>query len=122
MDGRAIIGFANVPVIVVEELSQKVSEIAGRFYGNPSHALSLIGVTGTNGKTSCTQLVMQLLNALQDSCGVIGTMGVGVNGELKEGINTTPDAIAIQSVLADWLSDGVKHAAMEVSSHGAGAG
>lgn len=110
--------YQNVPVIVVDQLPQWISEIAGRFYEHPSRQLSLLGVTGTNGKTSCTHLFMQLQNRLRHSCGVIGTLGVGVDGEFNLGINTTPDAIAIQKDLSDWQQSGVQRAAMEVSSHG----
>lgn len=110
--------FQGVPVIVVENLPYCLSEIAGRFYGHPSRQLTLTGVTGTNGKTSCTHLFMQLLNRLRQSCAVIGTLGVGIDGEFSAGVNTTPDAIAIQKDLFDWWQTGIKRVAMEVSSHG----
>ena len=71
-----------VPVVVIEKLTSHLSFIAGRFYGEPSQQLSLIGVTGTNGKTSCTQLMAQLLNQLRQRCAVIGTLGAGVDGDL----------------------------------------
>lgn len=106
----------NVPVIVYPGLSAQLSELAGRFYGHPSHRQSLIGVTGTNGKTSCTQFIMQLLNLLQKSCAVIGTLGAGVDGKLQAGLNTTPDAIDLQASLASWQD--IDCVAMEVSSHG----
>lgn len=109
---------AAVPVVVVDELASKVSTIAGRFYGDPSHAMPVIGVTGTNGKTSCSQLIMQLLVALGQDCGVIGTLGYGINDQLQDSPNTTPDAIKIQAALAEWRDAGVPWATMEVSSHG----
>lgn len=108
----------GVPVIAVDNLNARLSEIAGQFYHHPSRELSLIGVTGTNGKTSCTQLYMQLVNLLDKSCGVIGTLGAGVDGHLNEGLNTTPDAISVQRVLAEWRDNKLPVAAMEVSSHG----
>ncbi|MEH6910714.1 MAG: UDP-N-acetylmuramoyl-L-alanyl-D-glutamate--2,6-diaminopimelate ligase [Oceanicoccus sp.] len=108
----------GVPVIAVDNLTARISEIAGRFYGHPSRELSLVGVTGTNGKTSCTQLYMQLVNLLGMSCGLIGTLGAGVDGRLDEGLNTTPDAISVQRVLAEWRDSQLSIAAMEVSSHG----
>lgn len=107
-----------VPVVIVDGLAAKVSTIAGRFYDDPSHAMPVIGVTGTNGKTSCTQLIMQLLVALGQDCGVIGTLGYGINEQLQESPNTTPDAIKIQAALAQWRDAGVPWVAMEVSSHG----
>ncbi|ARN76380.1 UDP-N-acetylmuramoyl-L-alanyl-D-glutamate--2,6-diaminopimelate ligase [Oceanicoccus sagamiensis] len=108
----------GIPIVVVEKLSQKISAIAGQFYKHPSQQLPVLAVTGTNGKTSCTQLLQQLLNALDKSCGVIGTLGAGADGELAAGINTTPSAVAIQKLLANWLADNISTAAMEVSSHG----
>lgn len=107
-----------VPIITVDNLATKVSMIAGRFYGHPSQAMPVIGVTGTNGKTSCTQLIMQLLVALGQDCGVIGTLGYGVNDQLQDSANTTPDAIKIQAALAQWRDAGVPWVAMEASSHG----
>lgn len=107
----------GVPVLVVEGLAKKVSEIAGQFYDHPSRELPVIGVTGTNGKTTCTQLIAQFLAALNKRCGVIGTLGVGVNSQMAPGINTTPDAISIQQQLAQWNEE-VDTVAMEVSSHG----
>jgi UDP-N-acetylmuramoyl-L-alanyl-D-glutamate--2,6-diaminopimelate ligase len=108
----------SVPVLVVEKLGQKVSEIAARFYSQPSQQLPVVGITGTNGKTTCTQLIAQLLQALNKRCAVIGTLGVGVDGVMEPGINTTPDALSIQAHLAKWRDDAVDAVAMEVSSHG----
>ena len=67
-----------IPVIAIEKLAEKVSAIAGRFYGCPSHNLSLIGITGTNGKTTCSLLAAQLLARLQQKSAVIGTIGYGL--------------------------------------------
>ncbi len=108
----------GVPVLVVDQLSHKVSELAAVFYDHPGQQLPVVGVTGTNGKTSCTQLMGQLLHELDQSCGILGTLGVGLYGQLQAGINTTPDAISIQRHLADWLQASLAAAAMEVSSHG----
>lgn len=110
--------YRNVPLIIIDDLKEKISEIAGRFYAHPSHSLPLIGVTGTNGKTSCCHLIMQLLNGMGKSCGVIGTLGNGVNGNIQTAINTTPDAVTIQKLLAHWSEQKLDGVAMEVSSHG----
>ena len=110
--------YQGVPVIVVDGLPQKLSAIAGRFYNHPSAKLPLVGVTGTNGKTSCSHLLMQLMNRFRKSCGVIGTLGVGVDGLFDSGINTTPDAVAIQKDIAEWQQNNIDLVAMEVSSHG----
>ncbi|WP_373083700.1 Mur ligase domain-containing protein, partial [Zhongshania sp.] len=67
----------SLPVVVIERLEAHISEIAGRFYGLPSRQLQLIGITGTNGKTSCAWMVAQLLEAIGQPCGLIGTLGNG---------------------------------------------
>jgi UDP-N-acetylmuramoyl-L-alanyl-D-glutamate--2,6-diaminopimelate ligase len=108
----------SLPVIVLENLSTKRSEIAGRFCAHPSEPLKLIGITGTNGKTSCAWMVAQLLEAINQPCGLIGTLGNGRFGRLNSGNNTTPDAVAVQALLSDWRDGGANWAALEVSSHG----
>lgn len=107
----------NVPVIAVNTLAEKVSDIAGRFFAEPSASMQVVGVTGTNGKTSCVRLIQQLLKQCNEQCGVMGTLGNGLSMSVSEAINTTPDAIQVQRLLADWLAQGVRSAAMEVSSH-----
>jgi UDP-N-acetylmuramoyl-L-alanyl-D-glutamate--2,6-diaminopimelate ligase len=104
----------QVPAIAIDNLSAKLGEIAARFYGNPSHFMDVIGITGTNGKTSCSQFLSQLL----DKCGVIGTLGWGEWGQLTRTLNTTPDALAVQHILATLLRHKNHAVAMEVSSHG----
>ncbi len=108
----------RLPVVAVEQLAQRLSEIAGRFFSHPSRQLNLIGVTGTNGKSSTVLMLAQLLEALNEPCGVIGTLGSGRVGQLSATANTTPDAVSIQSLLRDWVDAGAGWAAMEVSSHG----
>lgn len=108
---------AGVPVVVVERLSQKVSEIAARFYGHPGEAQTIIGITGTNGKTSCSHFIAAMLQDLHKPCGVIGTLGSGVYGNMKPSNLTTPDPITLQHMLASFLAEGVRYVAMEVSSH-----
>jgi UDP-N-acetylmuramoyl-L-alanyl-D-glutamate--2,6-diaminopimelate ligase len=109
---------ANIPLVEVDCLADICSEIGGRFYGSPSKKIPVFAVTGTNGKTSCTQLIMQYLVLLGKHCAVSGTLGVGVDGNFEETGNTTPNAIDLQRYLAQWLSEGVDAVAMEVSSHG----
>jgi UDP-N-acetylmuramoyl-L-alanyl-D-glutamate--2,6-diaminopimelate ligase len=106
------------PVIPVEDLDQKAGVIASRFYQHPSQDMTIIGVTGTNGKTSVTQFIAQCLTQLKQSCGVIGTLGSGVWGQLKETGFTTPLAVAVQESLNNLRAEGVASVAMEVSSHG----
>jgi UDP-N-acetylmuramoyl-L-alanyl-D-glutamate--2,6-diaminopimelate ligase len=118
VEGAKVLPITDIPMIPVKGLAAQLSDIAGRFYGDPSRNLNLIGVTGTNGKTSVTQLVAQALDKLGHHCGIIGTLGTGFYSELKSGIHTTPDPISVQSTLYDLKRAGAKAIAMEVSSHG----
>ncbi|WP_411562630.1 UDP-N-acetylmuramoyl-L-alanyl-D-glutamate--2,6-diaminopimelate ligase [Pseudomonas shirazensis] len=115
--GATVLPLTDVALIPVKGLIAQLSEIAGRFYGEPSRQLNLIGVTGTNGKTSVTQLLAQALDALGQRCGLIGTLGTGFSGALQSGRLTTPDPIAVQATLYDLKKAGAKAVAMEVSSH-----
>ena len=108
----------NVPNLGVENLRARISEIAGHVYGNPSEALWMAGVTGTNGKTSVSQWIAAASNSLGRRSAVIGTLGNGLVGERVEARNTTPDPIVLQRLLADYLRRGARCVAMEVSSHG----
>lgn len=105
----------NLPV---KDLRKQAGEIADEFYSHPSRALWMVGVTGTNGKTSCTQWLTYCLNSLQRKTAVIGTLGNGFPGELATAINTTPDPIVLHGLLAEYLKQGAVATAMEVSSHG----
>ena len=103
--------------IGVSRLGERVSEIAGRFYGHPSESMAVIGVTGTNGKTTCTQLIAQAFGLLGTGFGVIGTLGWGFPGRLDATTHTTPDAVSLQQMLARLRREGAAGAAVEVSSH-----
>ena len=107
----------DVPVLWVDGLHGKVGEIAARFFGRPSESLRVIGVTGTNGKTSTVQLLAQALEHLGHRAATIGTLGAGLHGRINEGERTTPDAINVQGLLASFRDEGATHVAMEVSSH-----
>ena len=107
----------SVPAIAVPELSRRVGLIADRWYGEPSAALAVAGVTGTNGKTSCTHFVAQAASALGRRCGVSGTVGAGFPGALEPAALTTPDALAVHRTLARLRGQGARAVAMEVSSH-----
>lgn len=113
--------FANnkkIPQITVYKLAEKLSEFAGEFYGEPSKEMLVVGVTGTNGKTTVTQLIAQWADLINEKSAVLGTIGNGELGKLTPAINTTPSAVDTQGYLANFLSKKVKLVAMEVSSHG----
>ena len=101
----------------VPALRAHLGEIADRYFGSPSQSLRVVGVTGTNGKTSTVQLLTQALNDDGRRAGSIGTLGIGMHGALREGERTTPDVIAVHAALAALRSEGADDVAMEVSSH-----
>ena len=107
----------DVPLLWIDRLREQVGEIAARFHERPSESMRVIGVTGTNGKTSCVQLLAQALTLLGHRAGSIGTLGAGLHGQLHEAERTTPDAISVQALLAGFRDAEVSHVAMEVSSH-----
>ena len=108
----------RAPNIALRALKRQAGVLAHEFYGRPSESLWVCGVTGTNGKTSCSQWIAALLSARGAKSGVIGTLGSGFPGALAELANTTPDALEIHRILREMLANGAKAVAMEVSSHG----
>ncbi|MFT5709928.1 MAG: UDP-N-acetylmuramoyl-L-alanyl-D-glutamate--2,6-diaminopimelate ligase [Halioglobus sp.] len=113
----AYVNDVSIPVLEQVKLSQDVGVLAARFYGDPSRSLHMVGITGTNGKTTTSWLAAQLARAVGVRCGVIGTLGATIDDEIAEAINTTPDAISLQSQLASWKDQGITAVCMEVSSH-----
>ncbi|ROR94786.1 UDP-N-acetylmuramoylalanyl-D-glutamate--2,6-diaminopimelate ligase [Sinobacterium caligoides] len=107
----------RIPAFYVGDLSSKVLTIAARFYAQPFSALRVVGVTGTNGKTSCSQLIAQLYTLLDCRCGVLGTAGWGIGEAINESTHTTPDPIGLQAIAAELVADGAHRLSMEVSSH-----
>ncbi len=103
--------------IGIMNLREQIGGIADRFYGAPSRRLRVIGVTGTNGKTTSTQLLAQALDRPPARCGLIGTLGSGFPGRLDPSLNTTPDAVSVQALLAKFADSGAQTVCMEVSSH-----
>ena len=106
-----------VPVYHVADLKSMMGRIAARFYDDPSRDMAVTGITGTNGKTSCSHFLAQALDGAGAPCGLLGTLGYGRFGELHGGRHTTPDAITLQAWLARLRHDGVRQVVMEVSSH-----
>ena len=108
----------GLPMIGVERLGEKLGEIANRFYARPSEALRVIGVTGTNGKTTVAWMIAQCARLLGKRCGYVGTLGHGIDKFDGDSGMTTPPAIELHGMLADFVEQGAEYAAMEVSSHG----
>jgi len=105
-------------VVTVRDTRRALAPIATRFYGAPSEELALVGITGTNGKTSTTYLVESILRAAGRRTGVIGTVEVRYAGRRQRALNTTPESLDLQRLLRDMRTQGVDAVAMEVSSHG----
>lgn len=104
-------------VVPVPALRRNLGSIADRFYEHPSRRMRLVGVTGTNGKTSVSHFIAQLLNAADIPCGVLGTLGYGMPGNLTTSTHTTPDVVEVNRALFDMARKGARAVAMEVSSH-----
>lgn len=110
----------SVPVLVVPNARQALAELAARFYGMPAEKLKLIGVTGTNGKTTVTYLIKSILEAAGHTVGLIGTNEILAGRErldLPRTTSTTPDSAELQAVFAQFVQRGIEYAVMEVSSH-----
>jgi UDP-N-acetylmuramoyl-L-alanyl-D-glutamate--2,6-diaminopimelate ligase len=108
----------RVPNIGIRGLRQQLGYLAAHVYGHPSSKLWVVGVTGTNGKTSCSHWIAQAFNRLGRPTAVIGTLGNGFPNVLLPATHTTPDAVSLQEEIAELLSRGARCVSMEVSSHG----
>lgn len=107
----------HIPCVPFMQLSSHLSGIASRFYNHPSQALSITGVTGTNGKTTIAYQLAQAYALLGEKAAYIGTLGQGPVKSLQPLSNTTPDALYLQHCLHDYHHQGIQHVCMEVSSH-----
>jgi len=121
VDGNAVLAemaaLLPAPVVAIPRLGQVIGLIADRFFGHPSRGLFMIGVTGTDGKTSCSHFIAQALDSEDRRCGLIGTLGYGLYGELATATHTTPDALAVQQLLFSMQQRGARCVVSEVSSH-----
>ena len=106
-----------VPTVLVPSARQALGRLADAYYGHPSRDLTLVGITGTNGKTTTSYLVEAILQARGLRTGVIGTIQYVLGDERRPAAQTTPEALALQSMLARMRDHGVRGVAMEVSSH-----
>lgn len=117
-DGFNWVSDWNVPNLPITGLADYAGSIASHVYHDPSHNLVLIGVTGTNGKTSCSHWIAQAMAQLGRKTALIGTLGNGFPGMLEPATNTTPDAVSLQHMLSGFLEKEATCVVMEVSSHG----
>ena len=107
----------DVTEVVVKDSRKAMARLASRFYGNPSEAFSLVGVTGTNGKTTTTYLVNHIAQVLGNKTGLIGTVGIEIDGEHRPSSHTTPESPDLQQLFAMMRDEGCGVVSMEVSSH-----
>ncbi|MCO1601246.1 UDP-N-acetylmuramoyl-L-alanyl-D-glutamate--2,6-diaminopimelate ligase [Desulfosporosinus nitroreducens] len=107
----------DVPQVKVSNVRQVMGTLAAIVYGHPSEQLEMVGVTGTNGKTTITYLIEKIGIKQGKKVGLIGTLGSRINGRDIPGDRTTPEAIEVQKLLGDMVAEGVSLAVMEVSSH-----
>ena len=115
-NGKIIDNF-DKPVINIDNTRKAASIISSRFHDNPSKNLTIIGITGTNGKTTTAYLLKECLDCAGFKTAQIGTTGVIAEGYKQKKILTTPDAVTIQKLLKNLVNDGFSHVVMEVSSH-----
>ncbi|MFP7169031.1 UDP-N-acetylmuramoyl-L-alanyl-D-glutamate--2,6-diaminopimelate ligase [Terribacillus halophilus] len=107
----------SIPVILVKDTLRALAPIANAFYNHPSKEMRVIGITGTNGKTSMTYLLESIFRANQEATGVIGTIQMKIKEEAYPVKNTTPDAVFLQKGFRKMVDEGVDTAVIEVSSH-----
>ena len=106
-----------VSKLIVKNSRKALSKLASNFYKNPSSKINIIGVTGTNGKTSVNQIIKQLLDSLGSSCGSLGTLGFSINQDMVNTGFTTPESIELHGMLSLLVDSNTQNAVLEVSSH-----
>lgn len=116
-DGEFSVPPMGIPCVEVPGLGHHLSSLASRFFHAPSHHLDVVGITGTNGKTSTAHFLAQAWHRSAGNAGMIGTVGSGPFGQLAPSTLTTPGPIELQKMLSDCVDSGVERLAMEVSSH-----
>ncbi len=108
---------SKVAIVKFYQLGHHLFELASCYYQSPQRSMQMIGITGTNGKTSTSQIIASLLESINKPCGIIGTIGAGRLNQLAPLNNTTPGATQLLNILADFHQQNINHVAMEVSSH-----
>lgn len=108
---------AAVPYVRVEDARAALADLALAFYEHPERKLCIVGVTGTNGKTTTTHLIWQILRMSGKRCGLIGTNQIRIGEESRDAVRTTPDALELAKLFDEMVRAGLTHVVMEVSSH-----
>ncbi len=108
---------AQVPQIIATDARAALASISERFYGSPSKGMDLVGITGTNGKTTTSYIIESIFKAAGLKCGVIGTVNYRYNDTVQTSSRTTPESIDLSAMMADMLEAKVSHVVVEVSSH-----
>jgi UDP-N-acetylmuramoyl-L-alanyl-D-glutamate--2,6-diaminopimelate ligase len=111
-----------LPTIIVEDTARAAAMLAKNFYGDPASNLALVGITGTNGKTSASFLLRSIMSEAMGPSGLIGTVGFGSGDDLSAATHTTPSTVDLYRILSEFLAQGCGSVAMEVSSHAAAQG
>ena len=107
----------EIPWMIVSDARQALALLAASFYGDPSSEMQVIGITGTNGKTTTAFLIASIFDAAKRRCGVLGTVGYRIGDEMRDATHTTPEAPEVQRMLRQMAGRGCRACAMEVSSH-----
>ncbi len=107
----------NITYLKVSNTNEAVAHMAHNFYGEPSTKLKLVGVTGTNGKTTIATLLFKLFSAMGYTCGLVSTVQNQIGSRVLPSTHTTPDAISLNALLQQMLNEGCTHVFMECSSH-----
>ncbi len=107
----------EIVLIKVSDARRALARLAAAFYGNPSHRIKVVGITGTNGKTTVSYLIEALLKEARSACAVIGTVNYRFRDKIVPSVNTTPGPIELNSLLSLIHKEGIPYVAMEVSSH-----
>lgn len=118
-ESRRLESGAEVEWVRVENTRLALAEIADEWYGHPSRKLKLVGITGTNGKTTTVTLLYKLFTAMGHKCGLLSTIANYVDGERHDAVNTTSDPVTINSLMKEMVDRGCEYCFMEVSSIGA---
>src|SRR3954452_14352893 len=107
----------GVPEVIVPSVREAMGRVAARFYGEPTRELQVVGITGTNGKTTTAFLTRAILEATGTQCGLIGTVKYVVGGQEQDAVRTSPEALDLQRAFRAMLDARDRACAMEVSSH-----